>query len=132
MIERIVPTVKGVQATKYDAWLEKFTTPGHALFFTEEELGRQTASNVAKRMMLLDSKKGGRKFHSYFDVIEQMVVIRVRPQGEVPEKGEEEEKEELPKQETFQEMLARHNPDEDDPNYVTEPVTEQPTDFDLD
>jgi len=113
MIERIVPTVKGVQATKYDAWLDKFTTPGHALFFTEEELTKPAASQAAKRLMLLDSKKGGRKFHSYFDVIEQMVVVRVRPQGEVPEKGEEDEKDDMPKQESFQERLARFNEEEE-------------------
>ena len=124
MIERIVPVVKGVQATKYDAWLEKFVQPGHSLFFTEGELSKQTASNAAKRLTLLDSKKGGRKFHSYYDVLEQMVVIRVRPAGEVPDKGDDDEKddkiENAPKQETLQEIMDRLNTSDDEGEHVTE------------
>ena len=123
MIKRNVPVVKGVQATKYDAWLSEFVNPGDSLFFTEGELSKQTASNAAKRLTLLDSAKEGRKFHSYYHVIEQMVVIRVRPPGEVPEKGDEEQ-EDAPKQETFQEMLNREYPDgptrDDEGEHVTE------------
>ena len=83
-IKKNVPVARGMQTTKYDKWLESFTIPGDSLFFTESDLTRPAASQAAKRLTLLDSKKQGRKFHSYYDTVEGMVVVRVRPAGEVP------------------------------------------------
>src|SRR6478609_8915790 len=93
-IKKNVPVARGMQTTKYDKWLESFTIPGDSLFFTESDLTRPAASQAAKRLTLLDSKKQGRKFHSYYDTVEGMVVVRVRPAGEIPSKEEEKEQEE--------------------------------------
>lgn len=133
MIKKNIAVVRGVQKTKYDDWLQEFVKPGDSLFFTEEELSKQTASNAAKRLTLLDSKKGGRKFHSYFDVIEQMVVIRVRPAGEVPNPSEEEEEPKEEKEEqkvlSFAERMAAMEAEEEEAN-EEQPIEQVNVDFD--
>jgi len=90
-IKKNVPVARGMQTTKYDKWLESFTSPGDSLFFSETELTRPAASQAAKRLTLLDSKKQGRKFHSYYDTVEGMVVVRVRPEGELPSAEEKDQ-----------------------------------------
>jgi vacuolar-type H+-ATPase subunit I/STV1 len=100
-----LPEAKGFQKTKYDKLLEHFVEPGDSLFFDELDLSKPAASQAAKRLMILDPT---RKFHSFYNVIEKKVVIRVRPAGEVIDKEEEKEQEEEQKEpETYEQMVER-------------------------
>ena len=55
--------------------------------FDEAELTRAAASQAVKRLMILDPS---RKFHSFYNVLEKKVCIRVRPAGEIPDVEEKE------------------------------------------
>ena len=102
-----IPVARGMQPTKWDKLLEHFVEPGDSLFFDEKDLSRQTASLAAKRLNLLDPT---RKFHSFYNVLEKKVVVRVRPAGEVPDANEEKEQEEGQKEpETYEQMVEHEN-----------------------
>jgi len=96
-IKKNISETKGRQPSRYDKLLEHFVEPGDSLMFDEADLTRAAASQAAKRLMVLDPS---RKFHSFYDVIEKKVVVRVRPRGEVPGLNdiEEEEEEEQPEE----------------------------------
>lgn len=84
-----VPIARGMQPTKWDVLLPEFSEPGDTIYFDPEEVKRPAVSQCAKRMMILDPS---RKFHSGYDVLLKQTFVRVRPDGEVPDKDEEPEK----------------------------------------
>jgi len=87
----IMPSTKGVQSSKYDVLMNEFPSDapaGKTLEFNPDEVGAQEASNMALRLMKIDSH--GRKFHSFFNAITKKRIVRLRPVGEVPDKSEEE------------------------------------------
>jgi hypothetical protein len=86
-----IQSVKGRQPTKYDHLLEAFENPGDRIKFEESECSRATASQIAKRLMILAP---GKQFHSGFDVLEKLVFVRLRVEGEIPSKEEVKEQEE--------------------------------------
>jgi hypothetical protein len=87
-VKKNVPTVKGRRPSKYDVLLEEFKTPGDTLYFDEDMVSRQTASNIAAR---LNKIGGGRIFRSFFDTIEKMVAVRWYAEGEDVASDEQEE-----------------------------------------
>lgn len=104
-VKKNIAEAKGRQPSRYDKLLEHFVEPGDALYFDESDLTKAAASQAAKRLMVLDPT---RKFHSFYDVIEKKVVVRVRPAGEIPSKEEEKQEEEEQKQpETYEQMVER-------------------------
>ncbi len=80
-------SVKGRQPSKADALLPHFENQGDTLFFEEADLSRQSAAQYAARLR----KISGKPFHSFYDVLEKKVAIRLRIDGEVVKKDEEEE-----------------------------------------
>lgn len=91
-----IQDTKGRGKSKYDDLLSEFTQEGDALQFEEEDLSRASASQAAKRLM----KISGKKFHSYYDVLEKKVTIRLRKSDELQLTDEEpSDKEETSEQE---------------------------------
>lgn len=89
--KEVLTTTRGTQSTKWDELYVHFVNPGDTLFFDKSEVSRAAASQCAKRMILLDAEKQGRKFHSGWHPIKEKTFIRVRPAGEVPDKKDEQE-----------------------------------------
>lgn len=85
-VKKNIQNIKGTQPTKWDKLLPEFVEPGDTLYFDPEEVKRPAASQCAKRMMVLDPS---RRFHSGFDVLLKQTFVRARPDGEVPDKEEE-------------------------------------------
>jgi len=86
-IKKNIKEARGFQKSRYDSLLEHFVEPGDSLMFDEAELTRAAASQAVKRLMILDPS---RKFHSFYNVLEKKVCIRVRPAGEIPDVEEKE------------------------------------------
>lgn len=84
-----IASIKGLQPSKYDFLLENFVEPGDAIEIEEAQMPRQTASVLAKRFKTLT----GKPFHSFFNVQTKKVTIRVRPDGEIPDKEDKAEEE---------------------------------------
>lgn len=82
-----IASIKGTRPTKYDTLLDEFEKGGDTLFFDEEEISRQTASNIARRLITLS----GKPFHSGYHVMKKKVYVRLRMENEVPEAEESEE-----------------------------------------
>ena len=90
--KEIVESIKGTQQTKWDQHYAEFDQPGATLFALPTDMKAPAASQFAARMNKLEEMNGGkRKFHSGFNVLKQMNFVRVRPEGEVPDKEEEKE-----------------------------------------
>lgn len=64
--------------------------------FDEAELAKAAASQAVKRLMVLDPS---RKFHSFYNVLEKKVVVRVRPEGELPSTEDKAEEQDVPEPE---------------------------------
>lgn len=73
-------SAKGRQPSKYDCLMEHFVNEGDTLFFDESEVGRQTASNIARRLTNIGE---GKKFHSFCCTIKKKVAVRLRPESEL-------------------------------------------------
>lgn len=83
-----VESTKGMQSSEYDVLLSEFTEGGHTLYWDEGDVKRQKAALIAARLRLIGK---GKVFHSGFDVVRQQSFVRLRPDGEVPDKTEEKE-----------------------------------------
>lgn len=92
----VIPEFRGRGKSKWDELLPHLDAPGKTLFFDPEEVTKQNAATAAQRMRVLDSS---RDFHSGYDVLKKKTFVRVRPEGELPSKDEDEDKEEDKKEE---------------------------------
>jgi hypothetical protein len=89
-------SIKGTQPTKWDKHYAEFASPGDCLEASPDDMSRAAASQFAARMNKLEEIKGGkRRFHSGFNVLENVTFVRVRPDNEVTDKEEEQDKLEL-------------------------------------
>ncbi len=86
-VKKNIESAKGRQPSKADALLEYFTQPGDVLYFNEEDMTRQKASNIAKRLKNIS----GKPFHSFYDTVEKAVAIRLRKDGELSSSDSEDE-----------------------------------------
>lgn len=95
-----VKTTRGMQPSVFDALLPEFKEAGDCLYFDEADMSRPKASQAAKRLTALS---GGKKFHSGFDAVKKKVYVRLRMDGEVPDK-QDDDSSEAPEQESPQEQ----------------------------
>jgi len=120
-----IKSTKGRQGSKYDVYLQEFTQPGDSLQFDEEDMSRQTASQIAKRFRDLEDKP----FHSFWDAKEKKVTIRLRLDSEIDQDKEEEDEQNPFNQAPDPEEEAS---DEDEPSPFDMPSTQEGSAFDLD
>lgn len=81
-----IKSTKGLQSSKYDSLSSEFPEEGDTLTFEEDEVSKQTASNIAKRLSGITPYI----FHSFYDKAAGTTNVRRRLHGEVPNKEEEE------------------------------------------
>jgi len=92
MQKTTIETVKGMQPSKWDQYYEEFDHAGATLQDDEANMNRAAASQFAVRMNKIEAMRGGkRKFHSGYNVLTGKTFVRVRPDGEVPDKTEEQQ-----------------------------------------
>jgi hypothetical protein len=89
-----IESVKGVQPSKWDKYYPEFRKAGDTLQDDVTVMNRAAASQFAVRMNKLEQSKGGKRiFHSGYNTLNGKTFVRVRPEGEVPEKEEEQSEE---------------------------------------
>lgn len=95
-----IQSTRGLQSSKWDEYYAEFKEPGDALRAPLDKMSGQEASQFAARMRVLEERLGGkRKFHSGVCKVTKTSFVRVRPEGEVPDKeDDQDEQPELPKQ----------------------------------
>lgn len=77
-------STKGIQPSKWDV-LEGQLEPGEAAEFDPEKVTKQSAAQGAARLRKLT----GKPYMSGYNSITKKTFIRLRPDGEIPDKNEE-------------------------------------------